>query len=82
MSASCSAVRAHHGTDTSWFVSVSDTETNQDVHVPSCCAAGLQDIRLGIGYIEYALDAGCTGSLRYGRAGAREKVEIRGSLEH
>ena len=34
------------------------------------------DVRLGIGYIDYDLDTGCTGSLRYGRAGAHEKVDF------
>ena len=69
------------GCDASALSSAGGVRMRDDVsrftHVPSCCAAGLQDIRLGIGYIEYVLDAGCTGSLRYGRDGAHEKVEMR-----
>ena len=40
-------------------------------------AAGMGDVRLGIGYIKYNHDAGSSGLLQYGRAGAHEKVEMR-----
>ena len=40
-------------------------------------AAGLHDVRIGIGYIEYDLDDGTSGAVSDGRAVSHAKVKVR-----
>ena len=40
-------------------------------------AAGLHDVRIGIGYIEYDLDDGATCAVRDGRGASNKKVKMR-----
>ena len=57
-----------------------DRSPSRFTHVPSCCAAGLQDVRLGIGYFEYGVNDGTTGAAGHGLTASYDKVSVRGIL--